>query len=111
MMKCPEEKGLCVCCLAAAVGLVWGLSALGMGVVTIYTETYAHKMVEVLGSIYPGYEPGSWAGAFIGLAWAFGDGFIGTWIIVGVYRLFSGCCRRFGICRPKGEAEQAPVEM
>ncbi|MHC4716834.1 MAG: hypothetical protein ACYS5V_07690, partial [Planctomycetota bacterium] len=71
---------------------------------TIYTETYAREMVEVLGSIYYGYRPGSWAGAFVGLAWGVGDGFIGTLIIVSLYNLLAGCCRRRG-CRPAAQQE------
>jgi len=82
--------------LALAIGIIWSVCVWAMGVTTVYTSCYARKMVEVLGSIYWGYEPGSWTGAFIGLAWAFADGFVGTLVIVGVYRLLSRCCRAAG---------------
>jgi len=77
--------------LSLAVGVVWGLCMLLMGIAGAYTETYAHRMIEVMGSIYYGYCPG-WAGAFIGLAWGFADAFIGTLIILALYRLLT-CCR------------------
>ena len=79
--------------LAGAMGIVWGLSVLGMGITTIYTTSYAHKIVELLANMYCGYGP-TWRGAFLGLAWGFGDAFLGTLIIVGVYRLLACCCAR-----------------
>ncbi|MEE9211449.1 MAG: hypothetical protein V3U29_02225 [Phycisphaeraceae bacterium] len=87
---------LCACRLALVVGIVWGLACGVLGVITIFTVTYGHQMVEVLGSIYWGYRPDSWVGALWGLAWGFVEGFIGTLIIVGLYnglgRCWSRCC-------------------
>jgi len=99
----PSGNGkINACSMAVVVAAVWGLCVWGMGVATVYTKTYGWDFVNVLGSIYYGYGPGSWAKAWIGLAWGVGDGFIGTLIIVGLYNLLNRCCRR---CRTeRGEA-------
>ena len=78
--------------LAAAIGIVWGLGVMGCAIAAAYTTSYAHKMVDVVASVYPGYGP-SWAGALRGLGWGVIDGFVGTLIILGVYRLLVLCCR------------------
>ncbi|MHC4717028.1 MAG: hypothetical protein ACYS5V_08675, partial [Planctomycetota bacterium] len=62
-MASSDNGKICACCLALVIAVVWGVCVWGMGMATIYTETYAREMVEVLGSIYYGYRPGSWAGA------------------------------------------------
>jgi len=92
-----ECRPLCACRLALAVGIVWGVGAFLLGAITTCTESYGHKAVEVLGSIYCGYRPGSWSGAFFGLLWGFVDAFIATAVIVGLYALLNragGCCCR-----------------
>ncbi len=68
--------------LALAFGIVWGLALLALGIVTIYTDEYAHKIVELFGNIYYGFGPGWWGGAFIGLTWGFADAFVGTLIVI-----------------------------
>jgi hypothetical protein len=47
---------LCACRAGFAVGIVWGLGCALLGLVTIFTERYAHDFVEVLGSIYWGFR-------------------------------------------------------
>ena len=91
--------------LALTLGIVWGAALLLMGIVTVYTDQYGHKFVEVCGSIYHGYGPGHGA-AFIGLAWGFADAFIGTLIIVWLYRLICKCCNCCCTCSPAKGAEQ-----
>ncbi len=90
---------LCACCLGVVVGIVWGLGLLLLGIATVYTETYGHKMVDVLGSIYYGYSPGTWAGALLGLVWGFADGFVATFIIIALYNVLIRCCRGCCMCR------------
>lgn len=82
---------LCACRAAVALGVVWGLCILGLGIATIYTEEYGRKFVEVMGSIYPWYEAESWVGAWWGALWGFVDGFIGGFIIVGLYNMLCAC--------------------
>ena len=102
-MSDRKGSGICAGSLAFAIGIVWGLCMLSMGIVTTYTQTYGHKMVDVFASIYYGYGP-TWGGAFLGLAWGFGDAFIGTLVIMGVYRICTaGCsCRT---CKPAGQGQ------
>jgi len=79
------------CALALAVAILWGLGCGILGVVTIYTETYGHRLVELLANVYWGYAA-SWPGAFIGLFWAFLEGFVGTLILVWLYNGFTRLC-------------------
>jgi hypothetical protein len=51
--------------LALTLGIVWGLGLGVLGAVTIYTEIYGHRLVEVVGGIYWGYDS-TWRGALIG---------------------------------------------
>ena len=91
--------------LALTLGIVWGAALLLIGIVTAYTDKYGHDFVEVCGSIYYGYGPGHGA-AFIGLAWGFADAFIGTLIVVWLYRLICKCCNCCCTCSPTKGAEQ-----
>ena len=93
-MRASNEGRICAVSLALVVAVVWGACVWAMGVATIYTDTYAREMVKVLGSIYYGYAPGHWAGAFIGLGWALADGFVGTFLIVSLYNLVTRRYRR-----------------
>ena len=76
--------------IALAIAIVWGLGCFGVGIATIYSSTYGHQVVEVMGSVYPGYEAAPWSGAVRGLLWGLVDGFIGTLIIVGIYNALAG---------------------
>jgi len=102
-MATARENRICAGCMALVIAVVWALCVWGMGVAAIYTASYGHEFVKVLGSIYYGYGP-SWGGAFIGMGWAAADGFIGTLIIVSLYNLLTRCCR-CRTCRPPEEAE------
>ena len=56
--------------LAVSLGIVWGGAMLLTGIVASYTTWYAHAMVDVFASIYPGFGT-SWGGALLGLLLAF----------------------------------------
>ena len=94
--ECDKSIGsICCCRLAAAVGIVFALGTFLLGAVTMFTTTYGHEMVWLIGNIYWGYEPGRLAGAALGGLWAFVDGFIGTMLVALVYKGLSragGCC-------------------
>ena len=93
-MNTPREATLRLkpCALALAAAILWGLGCGVLGVITIYTETYGHRIVELLGNVSWGYKPASWLGALIGLLWAFLDGFVGTLILVWLYNGFTRLC-------------------
>lgn len=86
---------LCACRLGAAAGIVWGLGLLMVGIVSIY-GSYGRGFIEVMGSVYWGYVPGTWLGALIGLGYGLVDGFIATVLVAGLYNLMLGCG---GCCR------------
>ena len=91
----PEDKSttrFSPCRLALTLGIVWGLGLGLLGAVTIYTETYGHRLVEVAGSLYWAYDS-TWPGALIGTGWGFLDAFIGTLIAAWSYRLLGGCAK------------------
>lgn len=93
---CAATGGqMCLCRLALAVGLTWGLGCFLVGVATIYAETYGRRFVGVMGSIYPGYAAGTWSGAGLGLLWGAMDGFFAVLVVAIIYRLLSvggHCC-------------------
>lgn len=78
--------------LALTLGFVWGPGLGLLGAVTIYTEIYGHRFVEVFGSIYWGYDS-TWLGALVGTGWGFLDAFTGTLIAAWIYRRLSGCAK------------------
>jgi hypothetical protein len=93
----------CACRLAVAIGFVWALGVLLLGVVTMFTDSYGHEMVKVIGSVYWGYEPGSFIGALAGGVFGFVDAFIGTLLVLLVYKaLMGGCC----CCAKKDQPDQ-----
>lgn len=104
---CGTTGGLCLCRLALAVGLTWGLACFLVGVATIYLESYGQAFVDMMGSLYPGYVVGTWAGAGMGLLWGAVDGFIGVLVIAVVYRLIGKgagqCC-----CGGAGTSSRGP---
>jgi len=75
--------------LAVSLGIVWGGAMLLTGIVASYTTWYAHAMVDVFASIYPGFGT-SWGGALLGLLWGFLDAFVGTFVVVIVYNALAG---------------------
>jgi len=89
-MKGHKGGYLCVPALATAGGILWGLSALVLGLIA-QNGGYGSELVEFLGQFYLGYET-TVGGAFIGLVWAFIDAFIGLAIFGWLYNLIVGKC-------------------
>jgi hypothetical protein len=79
--------------LALTLGIIWGLGLGVLGVVTIYTEIYGHRFVELFGNIYWGYRS-TWPGAAIGTGWGFLDAFVGTMVATWLYRCLGRCCAK-----------------
>lgn len=67
--------------LAGVILFVWTLVAASNG--------YGEGILMLVGEVYPWYEI-STQGAFLGLLWAFLDGFIGVYLVVWVYRWLNG---------------------
>lgn len=76
--------------LGLSLGVIWGLSVFGMGLMA-YFYTYGKPFVEALATLYLGYEPsikGSIVGGIIGFIDAFIMGFLIAWL----YNRFN-CCK------------------
>ncbi len=71
--------------LALSFGLCWGGAMLLVGWAA--TVGWGVKFVEVMGSIYIGFEP-SLTGALVGGIWGFVDGMLGGLIVALLYNLF-----------------------
>lgn len=87
--------------LGMALGLVWGLSLLIMGLVACYVD-YGRPFVTSINTLYWGYEP-TILGSFIGAGIGFVDAFIGGAIIAALYNCFCGCC---GCCSSGKECKK-----
>jgi hypothetical protein len=72
--------------LGLSLGVIWGAAAFLLGVTAMYG--YGVEFVEFVGNLYVGYEA-TWAGAFIGLVYAFLDGFIGGLLVGWLYNKFN----------------------
>ena len=61
---------------ALAGGIVWAVGVLLLGLAALYIDGWGGAIVELLDSIYIGYEATP-IGSVIGAVWGFIDGFIG----------------------------------
>jgi len=69
-----------------ALGAVFFLGVLFLGITASYFG-YGATIVEILGTIYPGYNATP-AGSFLGAGWGLVDGFVCGWLFVYFYNLF-----------------------
>lgn len=80
----PHAK-LNVLGLGIALGLVWAISMLFVGM-TSWLYSWGNSFVDVMGSIYVGYKP-TLVGSLYGTIFGFIDGFIGGVLIAWFYNL------------------------
>jgi len=80
-------KKLHVTAFALACGLTWGIFVFMLALLAMWVG-WGSAFVNLLGDVYKGVEV-SWCGAFMGLLWAFVDGFIGGLIFVLLYNYFA----------------------
>lgn len=91
-MKC-SNGGACklkACSLGVAIGVAYAvfMFVLAWGA---WQFEYASGAVEIIGTVYPGFEA-SLIGGLWGALWGFIDGFIFGLIIAWVYNLCGRCC-------------------
>lgn len=79
---CLSVKGF-----ALAGGLLWGVAVLLVGLAALYVDGWGMAIVDLLDSIYVGYEA-TVVGSLVGGIWAFIDGFIGCAVFAWLYNLF-----------------------
>jgi hypothetical protein len=99
--------------LGLSFGLVWGVSVLVTGLLSLYFS-YGTPFVIAMGTIYIGYES-TIIGSLIGGAFGFVDGLIGGVLIGAIYNLFVRCCSccstSCGTSEPKKTAVKAKVKV
>jgi len=97
-----HDKCLNKWALGLAMGVLWGLSVLLMGVLAL-TIGYGAGFVQAVGTVYIGYKA-TLIGILIGTGLSFVDGFIGGFLIALFYNCFANC-----LCKEK-VAEAAEEE-
>ncbi len=71
---------------AYAGGAVWGLSVLLVGLVNLSFPDYGREFLELVGSVYPGYNVDRTLGeVLIATGYGMVDGAIGGWLIAFLY--------------------------
>lgn len=75
--------------LAIASGAIWGSAMLIMGLANMMWPSYGTAFLEVISSVYPGYEPGGLGQVINGTLYAVVDGAIGGAIFAWIYNLFA----------------------
>lgn len=87
-----EHPKLKVMALSFAVGILWALSVLFVGLINISNPEYGADFLAVVSSVYPGYEAEPVIGSvLIGTGYAFIDGAIGGALFAILYNLCL-CC-------------------
>jgi hypothetical protein len=76
--------------LALTAAIFWSVALLIVGAANIMYPDYGIKFLEVMGSIYPGYQPGTgYSSVIIGAAYGFVDAGIGGAIFAWIYNCFA----------------------
>ena len=76
--------------LAITAGIIWGLAILLVGIANLVFPGYGVNFLEVVGSIYPGYQPATdFASVIIGALYAAVDAGIGGAIFAWLYNLIA----------------------
>ena len=76
--------------LAIASAILWGLAILIVGIANMMFPGYGFNFLEVVGSIYPGYQPGTgFLSVIIGSLYAVVDAGIGAAIFAWLYNFFT----------------------
>jgi hypothetical protein len=77
--------------MAFSAGMLWGGAAFLTGLANLVQPTYGREFLELLASIYPGYDiSGSFGDLITGTLYALVDGGICGLVFAWVYNLFAG---------------------
>ena len=76
--------------VSVTLGIVWSLYVLGISIIAILSEVYAHNVAEFIATVYPGYSL-SFMGVIYGMLWAFLDGAIFGLVISFIYNQVLKC--------------------
>ena len=76
--------------LALSAAIIWSLALLIMGGANMMFPGYGSNFLEVMGSVYPGYQPGSgFSSVIIGTLYGAVDAGIGAAIFAWLYNFFA----------------------
>jgi hypothetical protein len=77
--------------LAFTSGIIWALAVFITGIANLIWSGYGLAFLQVMASIYPGYEvTRSFSAVIVGTLYALVDGAICGFIFAGLYNLFVG---------------------
>ncbi len=75
--------------LALTAAIIWSMALLIVGSANIMFPGYAMSFLEIVGSIYPGYHPGTGlSSVIVGSLYGFVDAGIGGLIFAWIYNFF-----------------------
>ena len=81
---------LSVKAFAVSAGIIWGLALFMVITLNMITDSYGAVFLTVVGSIYPGYHPGTGISSIIvGALYGFVDAGIAGLIFAWLYNLFA----------------------
>ena len=76
--------------LAISAAIIWGAALLILGSANLMFSGYGSNFLEVIGSVYPGYQPGTGiSSVIIGSLYGVVDAGIGGAIFAWLYNLFA----------------------
>ena len=76
--------------LAISAAIVWGAALLILGSANLMFSGYGSNFLEVIGSVYPGYQPGTGiSSVIIGSLYGIVDAGIGAAIFAWLYNFFA----------------------
>lgn len=76
--------------LAIAAAIMWSIALLILGSANLLFPGYASNFLDIIGSVYPGYHPGTGiASVVIGALYGLVDAAIGGAIFAWLYNLFA----------------------
>lgn len=77
--------------VALTTGLVWGVAVLLVGIANAIWPSYGRAFLDVVGSVYPGYHPGTGGGSVVsGTLYALLDGAVGGAVLAWLYNRIGG---------------------
>ena len=77
--------------MAFTIGLVWGAAMLLAGVAYVISDGYAEAFLDVMASVYPGYDGTSNFGdVIVGTLYGLVDGAVGGAVVAWLYNRLAG---------------------
>lgn len=76
--------------LALASGILWGIAMLGMGLANLGWNNYGQQFLQIMASVYPGYQATRNIGeVIVGTLYGVVDGLIGGAVFAWLYNQFA----------------------